>query len=139
MWSGLAASCSKLALFSKISVGSSSDCRLVWLAVHVATVLQRFAGWLSQILRREFAHARNFNSKSPPKVSACADFRHKFVTTNLQTSVAQLAASFMTEHQQGAIKQLHNLVNVTVELQAASLFILHCQQIKPGLTIRIQD
>ena len=50
-------------------------------------MVQRFAGWLSQILRREFAHARNFNSKSPPKVSACADFRRKFVTTNLQTSV----------------------------------------------------
>ena len=26
--------------------------------------------------------------KSPPKVSACADFRRKFVTTNLQTSVS---------------------------------------------------
>ena len=27
------------------------------------------------------------NSKSPPKVSTCADFRRKFVPTNLQTSV----------------------------------------------------
>ena len=40
------------------------------------------------VVTREFAHARNFNSKSPPKVSACADLRRKFVTTNLQTSVS---------------------------------------------------
>ena len=53
-----------------------------------ARVVQRLAGWLSQILRREFA--QNFNSKSSPKVSACADFRRKFVTTNRQTSVVRL-------------------------------------------------
>ena len=56
----------------------------------VARVVQRLAGWLSQILRREFA--QNFNSKSPPKVSACADFRRKFVTTNLQTSICSEVA-----------------------------------------------
>ena len=38
-------------------------------------------------LRREFAHARNFLFKIPTKSCACANFRRKFVTTNLQTSV----------------------------------------------------
>ena len=55
--------------------------------VHQWLHVQRFAGWLSQILRREFTHARNFNSKFPPKVCACADFRRKFVQTNQQTSI----------------------------------------------------
>ena len=47
--------------------------------------LQRLVG---TNLRREFAHAWTFESKIPPKVCACADFRRKFVPTNLQTSVA---------------------------------------------------
>ena len=40
-------------------------------------------------LRREFAHARNFQFKIPTKSCACAIFRRKFVTTNLQTSVVK--------------------------------------------------
>ena len=65
--------------------------------------MQRFAGWLSQILRREFAHAQNFNSKFLPKVNACADFRRKFVTTNLQTSVVVI----IYMHQKFCILPMH--------------------------------
>ena len=64
-----------------------SPCYSLWPCPSQCLSVQRFAGWLSQILRREFTHARNFNSKSSPKVGACADSRCKFVTTNLQTSV----------------------------------------------------
>ena len=38
-------------------------------------------------LRREFAHAQNFQFKISTKECACVDFRREFVPTNLQTSV----------------------------------------------------
>ena len=55
------------------------------LAKHCTEVC-RLVGTNSQ---REFAHARNFECKIPPKVCACADSRRKFVPTNLQTSVVE--------------------------------------------------
>ena len=48
-------------------------------------VVQGFAGWLAQICGENSRMRKIFNSKSPPKVCACADFHRKFVPTNLQT------------------------------------------------------
>ena len=57
-------------------------------------------------LRREFAHARNFQFKIPTKSCACAIFRRKFVTTNLQTSVQVGGKTSAVEEVQMLILQL---------------------------------
>ena len=46
------------------------------------TCLQQFSGG-----PKIAAHAQNFNSKSLPKVCACADSHHNFWTTNLKIAV----------------------------------------------------
>ena len=61
--------------------------------VVLSGVLQRFAGWLAQICDENSCMRGIFNSKFPPNVCECVDFRRKFVPTNLQTSVVRWQAA----------------------------------------------
>ena len=49
--------------------------------------VQQFSGWLSKNRDENPRMRKIFNSKSPPKVRACADSRRNFWTTNLKTAV----------------------------------------------------
>ena len=72
---------------SVTAVGTRLLCFAGWLSgckLQSVRKLQQFSGWLS-VTR---IHVRKiFNSKSPPKVRACADSRHNFWTTNVKTAV----------------------------------------------------
>ena len=70
-------------------------CGLVVSALHATlhkTILcgprvQQFSGWLSKNRDENPRMRKIFNSKSSPKVRACADSHRNFWTTNLKTAV----------------------------------------------------
>ena len=85
-------SCFQHAVTNSLLRAREASCACVCLVnclFEVLLPIQRFAGWLAQICDENSRMRGIFNSKFPPKVCACADFRRKFVPTNLQTSVCR--------------------------------------------------